>query len=483
VKITAFRKAGFFFLLLSIHSSINAQDSIPIQDKVIQFPNQFLQDVTSKAKRLEDKVMDYSEKALAKLEKQELKLKRKLAKKDSLAAVQIFGDVKGKYKSLRSQLTKTESKLSGLKEYLPGLDTLKTSLSFLSENPTQFLKDSKQFGDLACALKGLNGIESKLQGAESIRSYLKERRQQLKEQLDGFGLTKQLAKYNKEAYYYSQQINEYKAILQDPRKREQKALELITKSPAFQKFFSQHSELAQLFPMPYGNGTAQSLAGLQTRAGVQGLMQQQLSAGGANASQVLQQGIGQAQAQLNQLKDKINKLGGGSGDLEIPEFKNPNSQKVKSFWKRMELGTDFQNTRGSSFLPITSDFGVSLGYKLNDKSVLGIGGSYKMGWGKDIRNISISHEGISIRSFLDWKLKGNFFISGGYEQNYRTRFYDIQQLRTTPQNWLQSGLVGLKKKYSISKKIKGNFQLLFDFLYQTHIPQTQPILFRLGYTL
>ena len=206
MKLTAIKNVSFSLLLLSTHFSTIAQDSIPLLEKVKQLPDQFLQDVTTKAKRLEDKVMEYSEKSLAKLEKQELKLKRKLAKKDSLAAVQIFGDVKEKYKSLRGQLTKAESKLSSLKEYIPGLDTLKTSLNFLSENPTQFLKDNKQLGDLSNALKGLNSIESKLQGAESIRSYLKERRQQLKEQLEGFGLTKQLAKYNKQAYYYSQQI-------------------------------------------------------------------------------------------------------------------------------------------------------------------------------------------------------------------------------------------------------------------------------------
>ena len=469
-------------LLASTHLAV-AQNSLSVIDKIINFPNRFIEKINKKANTLEDKLANFSEKALAKLEKQEEKLKKKLAKKDSLAAMQVFGDVGNKYKQLRQQLTQQENNLTRYQEYLPGFDTIKTSLNFLSQNAHSLLADNQQMVELQAAMHSINGLEEKLQGAAAIRSYLKERRQQLKEQLGRFGLAKEFQKYNKQAYYYSQQIKEYQAILQDPQKRERKALELITKLPVFQKFFSEHSELAQLFPLPGGNGTAQSLAGLQTRIAVQGLLQQQMQAGGPNAIQVMQQSIQQARGQLNQLKDKINGLGGGSSDMEIPDFKHANSQKGKSIWKRLEVNTDVQNTRGSSFLPITTDLGLSVGIKLSDRNVIGIGASYKMGWGKNIRNISITHEGVSFRSYLDIKLKGSFYISGGYEQNYRNRFENVQQLRGQPDNWLPSGLVGIKKKYNIGKKYKGNMQVLVDFLYKSHAPQTQPILFRLGYGL
>ncbi|WP_186774369.1 hypothetical protein [Chitinophaga pinensis] len=36
------------------------------------------------------------------------------------------------------------------------------------------------------------------------------------------------------------------------------------------------------------------------------------------------------------------------------------------------------------------------------------------GW----NNIVISHQGVGLRSFVDWKLKGTFFVNGGFEQNY-----------------------------------------------------------------
>jgi hypothetical protein len=132
--------------------------------------------------------------------------------------------------------------------------------------------------------------------------------------------------------------------------------------------------------------------------------------------------------------------------------------------------------------PVTSDIGLSLGYKLNNKSVIGVGASYKMGLGTGWNNIRLSNEGVGIRSFIDYKIRGSLFISGGYEQNYRAAFYSLEQLRGLS-GWQSSGLIGLSKKYKVSKKLKGSVQLLWDFLSYQQKPQTQAVLFRVGYSL
>ena len=472
----------FCAILCMLCTTSSGQDSSSLVDKIIKFPTTFIEKLQHKANNLEEKLMHYSEKALAKLEKQEQKLKKKLAKKDSLAAMQVFGDVKEKYSQLRQQLTQQENKLNRFKEYLPGLDTLRTSLNFLSQNAHSFLANNQQVTQLKDALKSINGLHEKLQGADAIRTYLKERRAQLKEQLGRFGLAKQFQKYNKQAYYYTQQIKEYQSILQDPQRRQRKAIELIAKLPLFQKFFSEHSELAQLFPPPANFGTMEALQGLQTSVDVQQLLQRQMAAGGPNAGQMVQQGIQQAQQQLHLLKEKINKAGGSNSDFEVPDFKGANSQKVKSFWKRIELGSNIQNSRGNNFLPSSSEIGLSAGFRINDRSVIGIGGSYRISLKGKLNNLTVTQDGIGLRSYLDWKLKGSFYISGGYEQNYRTQFINIQQLKRID-NWQQSGLVGVSKKYNIKKKWKGDMKLLFDFLYNKHTPVTQPILLRVGYNL
>jgi hypothetical protein len=233
------------------------------------------------------------------------------------------------------------------------------------------------------ALSKADALKMQLQKAESIKQFLKERKEMLLQQAEKFGLVKQLKSINKQVYYYSQQIAEYKAILNDPKKIEKKALEILAKTKLFKDFMRKNSMLASLFRMPGdpNDPTAQaSLAGLQTRAQVNNLIQTQIAAGGPNAQQQFQQNLQAAQSQLSQLKDKVMKYGGGSSDMEMPEGFKPNNQKTKSFWQRIELGTNLQNQKSNGFLPTTSDLGISIGFKPNDKSIIGIGSSFKMGW-------------------------------------------------------------------------------------------------------
>ena len=105
-----------------------------------------------------------------------------------------------------------------------------------------------------------------------------------------------------------------------------------------------------------------------------------------------------------------------------------------------------------------------------------------MGWGSNFNNIRITHQGIGLRSYLDYRIKGSFYFSGGYEQNYRNMINSIDQLREYS-SWQTSGLVGVSKKYSISKKFKGEMKLMWDFMSYQQVPKGQPILFRVGYLI
>jgi hypothetical protein len=155
--------------------------------------------------------------------------------------------------------------------------------------------------------------------------------------------------------------------------------------------------------------------------------------------------------------------------------------KTKTFKQRLEYGSNFQFAKPNSLLPTTADIALSIGYKLNDKSIAGIGASYKMGLGS-IQHISITHQGIGLRSFIDWKLKKQFFVSGGFEMNHNAAFKNIEQLKTFDA-WQQAGLVGLTKKVKMKTKlVKGTkLQLLYDLLANQHVPVSQPVVFRIGY--
>ncbi|WP_127131524.1 hypothetical protein [Pseudoflavitalea rhizosphaerae] len=467
-------------LLIGLYSQ--AQESTSTLDKITGFPTRFLDKLNKKSADLEDKLVASSEKALQRLARQEKKLKKKLARKDSSAAEQLFGNVEERYQQLQSKLQQPVKLNGRAGQYLPHLDTLKTSLNFLSQNNELLATSSEMTGKIKEALNSVKGLEGKFDQAAEVKKYLRERKQMLKDQLNRFGLTKELKKYNQQAYYYAEQINSYKAMLEDPSKLQQKALELVKKIPAFQDFFKKHSELASLFRLPDNYGSTASLAGLQTRSSVQNLIQERIASAGPNATAMLQQNVQAAQAQLSGLKDKLNELGGmGNSEGDLPDFK-PNNQKTKTFLQRLEYGTNLQSQRSNNFFPTTTDIGLSVGYKLNDKSVIGVGASYKVGWGQNIRNISISSQGVGFRSFADYKIKGSFFASGGFEYNYQQPFSSVSIVKDLD-SWQQSGLAGISKVVSLKSKMfkKTKIQLLWDFLSYSQRPQTQPLKFRVGY--
>jgi len=472
------KRLTIILLFVSSISTVSAQDSAANPNLISK---KYLDVVNARATNLNKKLDRKTQKVLQQFKKTEAQLKTKLSLKDSTAAATLFAGTEQQYKELETRLNGAGNK------YIAEIDSLATSLKFLQANP-QLLKEAEVAkAKLQEATRNLEALKSGFANAESVREFLKQRRQFLKDQLSKFGFTRELKKINKQVYYYSNQINEYKAALKDPKKAAKKALDLLANNKSFRDFWRKNSQLASLFRLPGepdDPSTQANLSGLQTRAQVNALIQQQLAAGGPNAQAQFQQNMQAAQGQLNQLKDKVIKMGGGSSDAEMPEGFKPNNQKTKSFLQRLELGTNLQSQRSNGIMPTTSDLGLSLGYRLNEKSIIGIGASYKLGWGQNIQHIRFSHQGVGARSFVDWKLKGALWISGGFEMNYRSEIRSITELKDYSA-WQRSGLIGLSRKIPVKTKFFKNTKamLLFDFLSFNQVPRTQALIFRIGYNL
>ncbi|MGN6196717.1 MAG: hypothetical protein ACTHOB_17385 [Ginsengibacter sp.] len=458
-----------------------AQGIDSVTTNIENLPGNFFSKIQKKYTSLEKSLSKKTTKYLNKMQRQERRLQRKAAMSDS--GFIPHENVDSVYAAFNAKLH-AESSVSGqsvvhLNQYNPFIDTLSTSLAFLQKY--KGLEDKVKLPSEA-----LDKLKSKLNESDKIKEFIEQRKQQIKDQLSKYthipsSLKTQYASIQKTAYYYKAQIEEYKATLKDPKKIEEKALGVLNKMPFFQKFMKENSQLASLFGLPENYGTPASLAGLQTRASVQGMIQQRIAAGGPNALAQVQQNLQNAQAQLSQLKDKLLKssgLQGMSGDIDMPDFK-PNNQKTKPFLKRLDYGFNVQFEKNNSLMPSTSDLAGTLGYRLNTKSEAGIGISYKLGLGS-IQHIQFSSQGIGFRSYLDWKIRKQFYATGGYEMNYNSGFKSIQQLKNEDL-WQRSALAGISKKYQISKKLKGNLQLLYDFLAYRHTPVSQPFLFRIGY--
>lgn len=106
--------------------------------------------------------MERSSKALKKLARQEVRPKKKLTKKDSLARKQVFGNLEEEYQKLQAKLAKPDQMMNSGKEYLPHHDSLKTSLNFLSGNSNLLADGTEQSGKLKNTLININSLEGKL---------------------------------------------------------------------------------------------------------------------------------------------------------------------------------------------------------------------------------------------------------------------------------------------------------------------------------
>ena len=462
--------------------NLRAQDSIPLTDKILSLPDKLFGTISKKTSHLEEQLTKNTARYLSKLEKQEKRIKRKIARTDSGKAAAIFGDIDAKYNKLRRDAANPAFRGDGSGIYSGHLDSLQTIIRFAGKQGFLPTSSSDMPGKYESLLNQMQTLQGSLNRTAAIRNILDQRRQYLKTQFENLGYTKMYRKFQQQVYYYKAQAEEYKRIFEEPDLLEKKLLSVANGIPAFRDFFNKNSWLASMFRLPGNDPSSLSTipAGLQTRDMVMQNLQQRFGTG-VDLQQRINQGVANAQNQLDQLKDKVMKAGENGGDVNMPDFK-PNNQKVKSFWNRLQLGTDLQSQRSNGWLPVTSDIGFSLGYKLNSKSIVGIGASYKLGWGNDIQHISFSSQGAGLRSFLDWKLKGSFYISGGYELNYRSAFKKIEQLKDL-NAWQQSGLTGISKLIPARSKLFKNtkLQLMFDFLSYRQVPRTQPLIFRIGY--
>ena len=508
LKISAFCGAALLCFALS---KTDAQTPDSVAAKVIHFPTRLLGRIQSKTASLNNALTQQTDGYLRKMAQREERLRQRISITDSAGAQRLFAGSQQQYAALAGRI-RTDSGGSGRSftgAYPPYLDSLQGAVGFLKQNPALVSNaNARTLTQLQTTGSGLQTLQSKMSDADEVKAFMQQRKQMIGQYLAQHGLStgacsKLYGGMNQEVYYYSQQLRQYKEMWNNPDELTQKALTMLNRTAAFQTFMKSHSMLGNLFHLPAGYGAPQAVSGLQTKEQVGALVASKVggmgvgagagsggggSAGGGIGAAVgageaaLQSSLQNAESQIDNYKSKLSSLGAGNGDIDMPNFK-PNDQKTKTFWRRLEYGVDVQTTRTNYYFPTVTDFGFSLGYKLGHNNVVGVGGSYKLGWGNGIRDISFSSQGVGLRSFLQIGIKGSFAATGGFEYNYTTPFVSYQQLKQL-QYWTKSGLVGVSKTVSMKNRVfkKTSVSLLWDFLSYQQIPKTQPFLFRIGYT-
>ena len=476
----------------------HAQPVDTLTGKLANFPSRVFGKIQSQSANINQQLTSQTQRYLARMARREQQMQQKLSAVDPNAAKSLFANSQQQYAALGAQIkTDTgnrQTTFSG--QYHPYADTLQGAMAFLRQNPQALASGTtgKLSGlspqvqaKLQAASSQFQALQAKMQDADIAKAYVQSRQQQISEYLAAHAnvagvLGKPLAGMQEEQVYYTQRVQQYKAMLSDPSALAQQALSMLGRLPAFQSFMTTHSQLGSLFHLPGNYSTPQAVNGLQSKEQVAGLVKSQVSAGGSGGASALQANLQSAESSLDGYKDKLSKLGLGNGDAQMPNI-TPNDQKSKTFLGRLQYSFNFQTTHNSIYYPSLLTLGLGLGYKLGHSNVIGIGASYEMGTGNGINHIAITGNGLGLRSFATIKLKTSFSLYGGLEYNYTTPFTNYQQLRQL-QYWTKSGLIGVQKTVSMKSNVfkQTTLALLWDFLSYQQVPQTQPLIFRIGYT-
>lgn len=475
-------------ILMSGVLSVNGQaDSLVMAAEEV--PVKFYAAIESKTEKYKERVNQKTLKTLKKLCKWENKIHVLLNKANPGAAAKLFSNNQLSFKILLEKYQSMDASLNQAKASYDGYrDKLVTGIKCIERNLDS--GNSKNLTLIKSSRKKLEAVESDISRSETMERFIKERKKALVEEaIKSLKQNKYLKKINQEAFYYSEQLASYKKIFSEPDKIEKMVWQKLNSLPAFQEFVQKNSALAGIFkPLGIGGGsggpaTVPIVNGLNSRAELQGFISTTIPAmQDKDLNQIISSKLEQPEmAEQLQILEGLKKDKKEDSLNKVLKLKK-NDQQHKSFVQRLEYGFDLQFARSASYLPSSVKTGLKLGYKINDKSSAGIGISYILGLGKGWNAIRLTHEGLGYRSYVKWALGKKTDLQGGFEGNFMSSFKKINELKDKIK-WQQSALLGISRKYQVNKKLKGNMQVLFDLLYQQHIPVQQPIVFRMGYDL
>jgi hypothetical protein len=472
-----------FALAISVSVASTAQDtttpnklSVPKEVFLFGGVDEYATIISTKSLKITRKISKANDRMLRSYANQEVRLRNMLLKVDSFKTGEFLGVIAARQRQASSVIrnpAKTNSKYLSLIDSALGILNFSKKYANLTEGNARLSKISEAIGNTEILQEQFNKSDMLLSHLKESSSLITDKLKELKLPVDIKRMTNSISKYN-------QHINEYVNLLNNRKKIEQKILHAAANTKLFKDFMSRNSILSSLFRMPDGEADQDTKVpeGLQTRESVSAGINEKLGRLVKHTSTSAQNEFEGGRSKLAEERSKYlfdMTLSGNSAGISS---ESTSSSKVP-LKKRFTFDLNFQTHRESV---ITTDLGLAVGYKLNQRSTLGIGAAYKLGLGKSIEHLSLSHQGVSVRSYIDWKVKNGISITGGYEMNLIDAIRKIDQLKDRSA-WQQSGLVGLTKTIvngpGILKSTK--LQILWDFLSYQQIPRAQPLVFRIGY--
>src|SRR5882757_5424854 len=266
--------------LLILSSFITRAQVDSIIPSVQQISSKYLNQVDNKIDKYSSRLTSKTEKTLTKLSRYEEKIHNLLNKVSPETAAKLFAPGQPTFATLLQKLKQGEAIEQGYKgQYDSYTDKLSTGIKYIATQKEKL--DSGYIKKAKAAIAKTKELDTDIANSEATEKFIKERKKQLFDaSLKYIGNSKYLQKINKESYYYVETLKNYKEIFSDPDKAENTAKTILGKIPAFKKFMQQNGALSSLFGGSSDNTSGASLAGLQTRENVNGLIQGQIASGG-----------------------------------------------------------------------------------------------------------------------------------------------------------------------------------------------------------
>jgi hypothetical protein len=455
-----------------------------ISNAINQIPVKYYKVINAKANQYSKRIVNRTNKTLRKLSIWESKVKKILDKVSPKISEQLFANEKLTFKKMydnyQQAYTKTTNLSNQLKSYNKYRDELTTGIKFINQYKGYI--DSSNSVKLICAETDIRKMNSIVINQLEIESHINKRKKEIIKQLKGNVRNVILKRLNKETYYYSETIKNYREILSDPTKLETLVASILKNIPEFNSFFSSASLQSALFRAGQNPVDLSNVGTLQTRASINQLLSQNPITGNqVNVNQLLNQQASKQLNLINELKQKA-AIGSRANDETASEEKfKPNTQRSKLFRQRILYDYNLQWERQNQFYPTTAAIGLSVGYKLNDLSCIGFGVDYRGGIGS-IEKLSFTHQGLAMRVFADYKFIRSFALYAGADW---VRNQTASNAKLIPTQWQLNGSLGLKKQITKAgkSKRKGYVILTYDWYQSNPIPQASRFKIRYGFNL
>ena len=439
--------------------------------------------VLTQGKRYLDFNISSLEKYNKRVQRQQERLLQKLSRKEKTYAARLKRKDSAGYARYQQQQLSFDSinKLNKNKSVILSIRANSSSAIDSLSAVQQFLQpktNTSNSDELAPYTGQLNKLKGDQQHNNQISELINQRFNTLKGINASVKGVKGFKGIDKQVFYAKEKIKVFKQINDEPSKLEGQALEVLQG----QQGFDQLMDKASGRPTTNSSMSVSDLEkmGYQTKRQVNEQLQQKF---GSNLGGI-QQSMGK---QISDYQDKLKELKAATGTLKqskqsLRQLKNINKPSFRvnpmrglPFSKRIEKQWNFQTNRATvDGKPALLQLSAMAGFKHTPKLTYGAGVATAIGLGRNWNNIQFSFEGLGVRTFAEWQWQYGIGAYAGYERMFKQAVFSktnetipsIKENAHSTNQYNESILIGLTKRYRINDKMNGSIQILYDIWYK-----------------